>query len=117
MSGKMNSSVIVVRKGDSFSIRLQLRKNNKAVDFSGTTPSMQVRGKDDDSLLWELEAVPVDVQNGLFVFQITPEQTGLEIGDYKTDIQLKFDDGSVHTIFPADVYKTGIFRITEQVTR
>ena len=39
------------------------------------------------------------------------------VGNYKTDIQLELPDGGVNTIFPADVNKIGVFRITPQVTK
>jgi hypothetical protein len=119
MTGRIlqNGNVIEVRQGDSFTIRMNITKNSSRIDFTGAKINMQVRGFADDSLKYDLNAEPIDLGKGQFVLKMMPAHTNLPIGDYKTDIQLTTNDGSINTIFPADVNKVGILRITEQVTR
>ncbi len=119
MTGRIiaGNNLIEVRQGDSFIIRLNFKKMSSEIDLSAAEISMQVRQKNDNSLVFELKAQPVDSQKGIFAFILSPEQTGVDVGDYKTDMQLKTADGSVNTFFPANVNQIGIFRVTEQVTR
>lgn len=119
MTGRIlqNGNVIEVRQGDSFTIRIAMKKNDQAINLTGAKVNMQVRGFNDDSLKFDLLATEIDVQAGLVALIITPEMSKIDPGDYKTDIQVSFPDGSINTIFPADVNKIGIFRVTEQVTR
>ena len=119
MTGRIlqNGNVIEVRQGDSFTIRMNITKNNSRIDLSDAKINMQVRGFEDNSLKFDLLATNIDVEKGQFALILTPTNTNLPLGDYKTDIQLTTEDGSINTIFPADVNKVGIFRITEQVTR
>jgi hypothetical protein len=119
MTGRIlqNGNVIEVRQGDSFTIRLNITKNSSKIDFTDAVISMQVRGFEDNTLKFDLLATSIDVEKGQFALILTPMHTGISVGDYKTDIQLTTKDGSINTIFPADVNKVGILRITEQVTR
>lgn len=119
MTGRIlqNGNVIEVRQGDSFTIRINITKNNSRIDFAGAKINMQVRGFTDNTLKYDLLATNIDIAKGQFALIMTPAHTSLPIGDYKTDIQLTTNDGSINTIFPADVNKVGILRITEQVTR
>ena len=119
MTGRIlqNGNVIEVRQGDSFTIRMNITKNNSVIDFSGSKINMQVRGFEDNTLKFDLLATNIDISKGQFALIFTPTHTSLPVGDYKTDIQLTTKDGSINTIFPADVNKVGILRITEQVTR
>ncbi len=111
-----NADLIAVRQGDTFTIRLQLKKGCEDIDLSKAKINMQVRKIDDNQLMFDLQAADIDIKKGKVALLLTPEQTDIDVGDYKTDIQLTFDDGTVHTIFPADINKIAIFRITEQVT-
>lgn len=119
MTGRIlqNGNVIEVRQGDSFTIRMNITKNNSRIDFAGAKINMQVRGFEDNTLKYDLLANTIDISRGQFALVLTPTHTNLPVGDYKTDIQLTTNDGSINTIFPADVNKVGILRITEQVTR
>lgn len=118
MTGRIlqNSNVIEVRQGDSFTIRLQFKKGCDAIDLTGSKVTMQVRNDAGDVLLSKL-AAEVNIVIGKFALVLTPSDTSIAVGDYNTDIQIQMSDGSVHTIFPADVNRVGVFRITEQVTR
>ena len=118
MTGRIlpNANVIEVRQGDSFTIAMLIKKGCKDVDLSGSEIKMQVRRMDDNQLMFELLGTSIDLQAGRIALILTPEMTNIEVGEYKTDIQLSTPDGMVNTIFPADVNKVGIFRVTEQVT-
>lgn len=119
MTGRIlqNGNIIEVRQGDSFTIRIAMKKNNQAIDLTGAKVNMQVRDAKDDRLMFDLLATEIDVRAGLVALIITPDMSKIDVGDYKTDIQVSFPDGSINTIFPADINKLGIFRVTEQVTR
>ncbi|MDO4161874.1 MAG: hypothetical protein Q4D80_02570 [Pseudomonadota bacterium] len=119
MTGKIipSKNIIEVRQGDTFVIKLQFHKQSAEIDLHDAQIMMQVRRKDDDSLLFSLEALPIEAEKGKFSFVLSPVQTGLAEGEYKTDMQIILNDGSVHTFFPADVNQIGIFRITQQVTK
>ena len=118
MTGRIlqNGNVIEVRQGDSFTIVMKITKNNSKINLVGAKIEMQVR--DDENLVaFSLSSVPVDAENGKFVLSLTPTHTNLPLGAYKTDIKLITPDGGINTIFPADVNKIGILRITESITR
>ena len=119
MTGRIlqNGNVVEVRQGDSFTIRMNITKNNDRIDFTNAKINMQVRGFEDNTLKFDLLATNIDASKGQFALILTPSHTNLPVGDYKTDIQLITNDGHINTIFPADVNKVGILRITEQVTR
>ena len=112
----MINNLIEIRQGDSFVITLHLIKQDKDLDLSGSTATLQVRTKD-DTLVWSLEADTVEAASGRLVFCITPQLSNIDLGDYLCDIQLQTADGSINTIFPANVNQVGIFRITKQITK
>ena len=98
MAGYMTQNGIVVRQGDSFDILLQFRNaDGKAINIQD----------------WQI----LDVKEGKARIELKPADTGIDAGDYVTDIQVTTDQNDVHTIFPQDVNRVGVFRITEQVTR
>lgn len=115
MSGRIINNLIEVRQGDSFNIMLQVSSKGKPADLSDSTIRMQVRNEQNE-MMFELLGKIADEENGKLVLSITPEQSNIEIGDYKCDIQLETADGSVNTIFPLNVNQIGVFRITPQVT-
>lgn len=118
MSGRIlaGGKVIEVRQGDSFSIIIQLHRKHKTIDFSKTQISMHVKDNKDKIVINKLASI-IDSSNGKFALLLSPQDTDIAIGEYKTDIQLTMPDGNVHTFFPSDINTTAIFRITEQVTR
>ena len=115
MSGTIQNNLITIRQGDSFTINLELKNKCKPVDLTGASLLMQVRD-DNNNLMFAVTGTPVDVLNGKMALILTPTQTNIALGDYNTDIQLTLSDGSVNTIWPANVNQIGVFRITEQVT-
>lgn len=116
MSGKINNNVITVRQGDSFALNLQINDENGPADLSDAELIMQVRNSG-DALMFELVGEKVDATQGKMALLLTPAQTNIAVGEYKCDIQLTGADGSVNTIFPANIHQIGVFVITEQVTR
>ncbi|MBR1915333.1 MAG: hypothetical protein IJ830_02705 [Alphaproteobacteria bacterium] len=116
MSGMIQNNVISVRQGDSFALNFELREKCLPVDLTGATMLMQVRDEN-DNLMFSLSGTAVDVKDGKMALLFTPAQTSIPVGDYNTDIQVTLADGSVNTIFPANVNQIGVFRVTEQITR
>lgn len=118
MTGRIlqNGNVIEVRQGDSFSIKLKFHRGNDSIDLTNAKLEMQVRNMEDNMLKFSVLGTPIEAQEGLMAILLTPEETKLDVGEYRTDIQLTTSDGQVNTIFPSDVNKIGIFRVTEQVT-
>ena len=116
MTGTVQGNVITVRQGDSFALNLDVNDGCKPVNLTGAMVLMQVRDKDGGDLIFSVSGTPVDVLHGKVALLITPTETAAPVGDYVTDIQVTGADGSVNTIFPPDVNKIGIFRITAQVT-
>lgn len=110
-------NLIAVRQGDSFTIYINLKKNCKDIDLTGTVVKMDVREKDSNVLVFTKMAVDEDITNGKVKIVLTPDDTNRSVKDYSTDIQVQMPDGSIHTIFPTDVNKIGTFRITKQITR
>ena len=116
MAGRICNNLIEVRQGDSFAINVCVRQKCAPADLRGATIRMQVRDEANNIMI-EVLGTPVDAQNGKMVLLLTPQMTGIEVGDYVTDIQVTTADGSVNTIFPANVSQVGTFRITPQVTQ
>jgi len=115
MTGRMIKNLIEVRQGDSFNINLQIFQEGKPVNLTGFSLLMQVRDND-NNLIFSVYGIGVDTANGKMALLLTPEHTKIAVGDYKTDIQLSGSDGSVNTIFPANVNQVAVFRITPQIT-
>lgn len=116
MTGRVYNNVIEVRQGDSFALNVEVKNGCKPVNLTGATLFMQVRDKDEGNVIFEVSGTAVDVVHGKMALLITPTETSNPVGEYVTDIELTGADGSVNTIFPADVNKIGIFKITAQVT-
>lgn len=118
MSGIINeaSNMIMIRQGDSFNILVSVKRGCKAVDLKDAIVRMQVKDIENSALIFEVIAEAIDVENGNVLLQITPQMSNHPVGDYKTDIQVEMPDGSINTVFPAEVNKIATFRITEQVT-
>ena len=76
---------------------------------------MQVRDEQNEKM-FELTGNVVDEKGGKVVLCVTPQESSIEVGDYKCDIQLETAEGSINTIFPLNVNQIGVFRITPQVT-
>lgn len=115
MSGILNSRGITVRKGDSFTIVLRFKTEQGLLDISNAKIKMDVKTMADKLLFSKIGEI-TDAVNGLAAIELTPQDTNLDVGDYKTDIQITYADGQVHTIFPQDINKVAYFRVTSQVT-
>ena len=116
MTGRVYNNVIEVRQGDSFEIDIAVYNKCQPADLTGATMLMQVRDKESNNVMFEVEGTAVDVEHGKMALLITPSNTAISVGDYVTDIQVTTADGSVNTIFPANVNQVATFRITPQVT-
>ena len=90
--------------------------NRDRIDLTDSVFEMQVREIDSDNLVFTKKG-EVTASEAMASFALTPAETKYDPADYKVDIQWTDKDGRVNTIFPMDVNKTGIFRITEQVTK
>lgn len=115
MSGRIVNNLIEVRQGDSFALMLRIHENGRPADLSSTVARMQVRNQQNQKML-DIKGDIIDESNGIIVLSITPQHSRIGVGDYKCDIEIETDDGSVNTIFPLNVNQTGVFRITPQVT-
>lgn len=115
MTGRITNNLIEVRQGDSFTLDFQIKDECKPVDLTGANLLMQARDEG-GNVIFSKEGVEVDVVNGKMAIILTPAETSKPVGEYKTDIQLTTQDGSVNTIFPANVNEIATLRITEQVT-
>ena len=117
MSGRMHKNLIEIRQGDTFIIVLHLMKLNcQNVDLSHSIARMQVRNNE-GQLVWELLSEPIKSDNDDMILHITPTLSNIAVGEYQCDIQLEMDDGSINTIWPANVNQIGTLRITKQVTK
>ncbi|MBQ8464778.1 MAG: hypothetical protein IJ545_02075 [Alphaproteobacteria bacterium] len=116
MTGRIINNLIEVRQGDSYPINVCVKQGCKPVDLTGATMTMQVRDSN-NSVIFTLNGTAVDVLNGKMALLLSPTETSIPVGDYVTDIQITGADGSVNTIFPANVNQIATFRITEQVTQ
>ena len=116
MTGRVYNNVIEVRQGDSFAINVAVQDKCQPADLTGATMLMQVRDKESNNVMFEISGTAVDVEQGKMALLIEPSNTNIPVGDYVTDIQVTTADGSVNTIFPANVNQVATFRITPQVT-
>lgn len=111
--------MILVRKGDSFDIVLQLRHDNvsgsPAMDLTDCEVKMTVKTNDNTVLFTKIAEI-FEPLAGKARLKLTPADTNRAVGDYKTDIQIKLKTGDIHTIYPGDVNKIAVFRITPEVT-
>ena len=115
MAGTIFQNMIIVRKGDSFDILIQLKHGEKSfMDLTDCTIKMDVR--DDNNLLFSKEAEIIEAQNGKARIKLSPKETTQKTGNYKTDIQLRLKNGDVHTIFPSEITQVGVLKITPEIT-
>ena len=118
MAGYMTSGSIVVRQGDSFDILLHIRNSRGGnVNLKDCQISMTVKNKENQKIMFTVIGEIVDKENGKAIISLQPQLTDIAVGDYVCDIQIEFSNGDIHTIYPKDINKLGIFTITEQVTR
>lgn len=118
MAGYMTPSGIVVRQGDTFDILLQFRAGKgKEIDISGWRIKMSVYDQTGKKLQFTKEGEVFDALSGKARIELKPEDTGIEVGDYITDIQVITDQQDIHTIFPQDINRVAVFRVTGQVTK
>lgn len=118
MSGNIiiPANIIEVRQGDTFIISFQVKKDCSAYDLDGSIITIKANDKATNLTVLEKTAVGVDMVNGKMALVIDPQDTeNIAVGDYECIIKITFQNGDVHTIFPEDVRKIGIFRVTPKV--
>ncbi len=115
MAGVILPNMIIVRKGDSFDIVLQFRTNDKPLDLTDCIVKMTVRNGE-DKVLFTKSGEIFEPASGKVRLKLLPADTNITPADYKTDIQIKLKTGDVHTVYPGDVNKVAVFRITQEVT-
>ena len=117
MTGKINpiANMITIRQGDSFDLTLQFRKCSQAIDMTDCVVKAQARN-DSNEVVFEKTADTINIEQGLYCLSFTPNETNIEEGDYRLDMQYMMPNGAVHTFFPSDPDKIGTLRITKQVT-
>ena len=115
MSGTIQNNLMTVRQGDSFVLNFEIKNKGKPVNLSGASLLMQARDTA-NNLIFSLSGTMVDAIKGKVALLLSPTQTNIAVGDYNVDIQLTTADGSVNTIWPANVNQIGTLRITAQVT-
>lgn len=116
MSGNMTSKGITVRRGDSFTIIMRFHAAAGDFDISGAAVKMAVRDAD-GNLVLDKSGLISDAAHGIAAIELTPQDTAIAVGRYKTDIQITFANGQVHTIYPPNVNTVAYFKIAEEVTR
>ena len=105
MVGTISSFMITVRKGDSFDIVFQMKADG-----------VKMNVKDGDFLKFTKKGEMFEPENGKFRIKLTPKETNLAVGEYKTDVQIKLKNGDIHTIYPEDVNRVAVFKVTADVT-
>lgn len=114
MVGTVSSFMITVRKGDSFDIVFQMKADGMPMDLTDCEVKMNV--KDGDFLKFTKKGEIFEPENGKFRIKLTPKETNIAVGEYKTDVQIKLKNGDIHTIYPEDVNRVAVFRVTADVT-
>lgn len=115
MVGTITPKGITVRKGDSFNIILQFRHSEIPMDLSDCIIKLGVKNQA-GKIMFEKQAEIIDVASGKARIVITPNESSIDAGEYRSDIQITFKNGEVHTVYPQDINKLAYFKITEEVT-
>lgn len=115
MAGIMTPQGITVRKGDSFDILLHFKLGNHNFDLAECQITMTVRD-DANSVLFTKLGEIIFAASGKARIHLTPDETGFAVGNYKTDIQIVFKNGDVHTIYPQNINAVAYFKLTPDVT-
>ena len=71
----------------------------------------------DKLLLSKTVTEHLNASKGETLLNLTPQETSVPVGIYKTDMEITFSDGSRYTFYPPHVGKTACFHVTTQVTR
>ncbi len=116
MTGFINSRGITVRQGNSFTIIMRFKLPDGDLNISGLALQMCVRDDNDKIILNKSGAVS-DAAHGTAVIELTPQDTNLPLGQYKTDIKATFADGQVHTVYPQNINAVAYFNVTEEVSK
>lgn len=116
MVGILTPAGITVRKGDAFNIILQFRHDETPMDLEGCIVRMAVKDLDNKPVINKTGEI-FESAGGKVRIALRPEDTNIEAAEYKTDIQITFKNGEVHTVYPQNVAAVAYFRVTEEVTQ
>lgn len=118
MVGRIRPNAIEVKRGDNFTINLQLKGRNGYINLTGAGLKMQVRTRDEGEVVLTKQGIIDDAARGKAYLSLEPKDTkGLQAGgNYVTDIQMIFGNGEVHTIFPANLSTRAAFIVSPDVT-
>lgn len=114
MVGTISSFMITVRKGDSFDMVFQMKADGRPMDLTGCEVRMNV--KDGNILKFSKSGEMFEPTQGKFRIKLNPSDTNIAVGEYKTDVQIKLKNGDIHTIYPEDVNRVAVFKVTADVT-
>lgn len=118
MVGKITPNYIEVRQGDNFTILLQFKDEEKAINITNSVLKMYVKNKADEKTIIIKQGIIDDGVNGKAHISIVPEDTKkLNVKDeFVTDIQITFANGETHTIYPQDISRVASFIVSQHVT-
>ncbi len=115
MAGILRPGSITVRRGDSFDIVLHLMSGGRDFDLDACSVKMSVKNETGQLLLSKTGEIFASAE-GKARLKLTAADTNLVPGTYRTDIQVTFKNGDVHTVFPQDINQVGVLIITPDVT-
>ena len=114
MSGMMTENGILVRQGDSFDITMHFKKKDGSdMDISNAQIILSVKDGS-GSAVFLIEGDVTNGAQGKAVIKITPAYSAIEVGEYEANIKVIFANGDVHTIFPQDLSRNAMFKISER---
>lgn len=117
MVGIMNNKGIIVKRGDCFDILMNFRdKKHSNFALDDCAIKMSVKNPETNKLLFSVNAEIISAAEGKARIPLKARHTNNPAQDYVCDIQITLKNGDVHTVYPQDITKPGIFRITEDVT-
>lgn len=112
MTSRITSTSITVTQGDSLPILLTFNQ-----DITGAVITMQVRNDDDQLILSKTVTEHLNPLKGETLLNLTPKETSVPVGIYRTDMEITFSDGAKYTFYPPQIGKTACFHVTTQITR
>ena len=117
MVGIMNKNGIIIRRGDSFDILIHFKnKHGDNLNLEACSIKMSVKNIGGTTPLFSILGEIISQEEGKARIKILPKHTKISPEDYAADIQLTLKNGDVHTVYPQDINKTAVFRITDDVT-
>lgn len=96
MSYEIKENYIMLTRGDTLSIPMNFHQ-----DITGAVIKMQVYENGNFTPIISREVSDhYDAKNGKTVFEIPGDLTNIPVGEYKTDINIRFSNNNVYTFYP-----------------